>query len=96
MTHAFGAVGFKGGGLILFSLSLDFVYFENRLVLERDGGHQDQSEYDAQRTTRLESQGFRILRFWNHQVLTEPDGVPEASFPLTLALSRQGRGEREE
>ena len=41
-------------------------------------------------------QGFRVLRVWNHQVLTEPDGVPEVSFPLTLALSRQGRGEREE
>ena len=61
-------------------------------MLERDGGHQDQSEYDAQRTTRLESQGFRILRFWNHQVLMELDVVPEASFPLTLALSPGGRG----
>ena len=92
MIHAFDAAGLKGGGPILFSFSLDFVCFENRLVLELDGGHQDQSEYDAQRTTWLESQGFRVLRFWNHQVLTEPDGVPEASFPLTLALSRQGRG----
>ena len=58
---------------------VDFICFEKRLVLELDGGHhQEQAAYDEQRTTWLEAQGFRVLRFWNHQVLTEPDAVQEA------------------
>ena len=58
---------------------VDFVCFEKRLVLELDGGHHpDQAAYDEQRTTWLEAQGFRVLRFWNHQVLTEPAVVQEA------------------
>ena len=66
---------------------VDFVCFEHRLVLELDGGHhQDQSAYDAHRTTWLESQGFRVLRFWNHQVLTEPDAVQEA---ILLVVGRE-------
>ena len=78
---------------------VDLVCFEKRLVLELDGGHhQDQPAYDEQRSTWLESQGFRVLRFWNHQVLTEPAAVQEAMLlavgviPLTPPLSRQGRG----
>ena len=68
---------------------VDFVCFEHRLVLELDGGHhQDQSAYDAQRTTWLESQGFRVLRFWNHQVLTEPTAVQEA---ILLVVGRERR-----
>lgn len=58
---------------------VDFVCFEKRLVLELDGGHhQDQAVYDEQRTTWLEAQGFHVLRFWNHQVLTETAVVQEA------------------
>lgn len=78
---------------------VDLVCFEKRLVLELDGGHhQAQAAYDEQRSTWLESQGFRVLRFWNHQVLTEPAAVQEAMLlavgviPLTPPLSRQGRG----
>ena len=66
---------------------VDFVCFEKRLVLELDGGHhQDQAAYDEQRTTWLEAQGFRVLRFWNHQVLTEPAAVQEA---ILLVMGRE-------
>ena len=57
---------------------VDFVCFEAMLVLEVDGGHhQEQSNSDDERTRWLESGGFRVLRFWNNQVLKEPDAVLE-------------------
>ena len=85
---------------------VDLVCFEKRLVLELDGGHhQAQAAYDEQRTTWLESQGFRVLRFWNHQVLTEPAAVQEAILlavghhpphPAPLPPGERERRRREE
>ena len=58
---------------------VDFVCFEKKLVVEIDGGHhQEQSHYDNERTSWLESRRFRVLRFWNNQVLKETDLVLEA------------------
>ena len=55
---------------------VDFVCFEKRLIVEVDGGHHsEQRAYDSQRTSWLESQGFRVLRFWNNQVLKEATAV---------------------
>ena len=49
---------------------VDFVCFEERLVIEVDGGqHLDAQLSDASRTKWLESEGFRVLRFWNDDVL---------------------------
>ncbi|HET6784220.1 MAG TPA: DUF559 domain-containing protein [Pseudoxanthomonas sp.] len=49
---------------------VDFVCFEERLVIEVDGGqHLDAQLSDASRTEWLESEGFRVLRFWNDDVL---------------------------
>ena len=54
----------------------DFVCFEKKLVIELDGGqHAEQVIQDAVRTGWLESQGFEVLRFWNHDVLQNRDGV---------------------
>ena len=55
-----------------------------KLIVELDGGqHADEAAYDAARTKVLEQAGFRVLRFWNHAVLTELDGVlHEISFAL--------------
>jgi adenine-specific DNA-methyltransferase len=54
------------------SFVVDFVCLERRLVLELDGGqHADQREDDQRRTDWLESQGFQVLRFWNHDVLRD-------------------------
>ncbi len=58
---------------------VDFVSFEQRLVVELDGAqHAEQETYDSARTAWLESQGFRVMRFWNDQVLRETDGVVSA------------------
>ena len=55
---------------------VDFVCLEARLIVEIDGGHHmTRAEYDAERTAWLEAQDFRVLRFWNHEVLTEPEAV---------------------
>ena len=62
----------------------DFACLERGLIIELDGGqHQEQTVYDAKRTRRLESQGFRVMRFWNNQVLEETDAVQDA---ILLAL----------
>jgi very-short-patch-repair endonuclease len=55
---------------------VDFVCHEKSLVVEADGGqHMEYSDVDAQRTRWLELQGFRVIRFWNDQVLKETNAV---------------------
>ncbi len=54
----------------------DFVCYEKSLVVEADGGqHVIEAAKDAERTLWLNSQGFHVLRFWNHEILTNIDGV---------------------
>ena len=58
---------------------VDFLCYRPRLAVELDGGqHQEQADYDNERTRWLESRGFKVIRFWNNQVLEETDGVEEA------------------
>ncbi len=60
---------------------LDFVCLEHKLVVEVDGGqHADQQAYDHARTDMLERAGFRVLRFWNNDVLCQTDAVVEAIY----------------
>src|SRR3954462_15119853 len=55
---------------------VDFLCDEASLVVELDGGqHADRVAYDAQRTAYLQEMGFRILRFWNRQVMENREGV---------------------
>lgn len=55
---------------------VDFVCFEAKLIIEADGGqHMEQKVYDMQRTNKLESMGFRVIRFWNHEILSGIDDV---------------------
>jgi very-short-patch-repair endonuclease len=57
---------------------VDFVCYEKSLIIEADGGqHAVEAEKDAERTQWLNSQGFHVLRFWNHEILTNIDGVLE-------------------
>ena len=59
----------------------DFVCFEAKLIAELDGGGHDQPESiaaDATRTAFLEREGFRVLRFWNHDLDASIDGALEA------------------
>ena len=64
---------------------LDFVCVDRGLVVEVDGSqHCERAVKDEARTKRLEAAGFRILRFWNNQVLEETDAVVDA---IWLALN---------
>jgi len=55
----------------------DFLCRETKLVVEIDGSHHAESEYDLERDKFLISQGYSVLRFWNAEVLTSIDGVCE-------------------
>ena len=57
---------------------LDFVCLEAKLVVEVDGGQHNGSAQDLVRDQILESTGFRVMRFWNNQVLNEIESVVEA------------------
>ena len=55
---------------------VDFVCRKASLVIEVDGGqHASGGERDSERTAWLESRGYRVVRFWNTDILQEPDGV---------------------
>ncbi|HKU95841.1 MAG TPA: endonuclease domain-containing protein [Vineibacter sp.] len=54
----------------------DFACVGRKLVIELDGGQHDaQRDYDERRTADLAAAGWRVLRFWNNEVLTNVDGV---------------------
>jgi very-short-patch-repair endonuclease len=58
---------------------VDFVCIEARGVIEIDGGqHAEQRLRDDARTAWLNGQGYRVLRFWNNEVLQDTDAVREA------------------
>ena len=54
--------------------TVDFASHRARLVVEVDGGHHSGND-DAERDRTITSEGYRILRFWNHDVLGNPEGV---------------------
>jgi len=54
----------------------DFLCFSERLVIEVDGGQHDEAKsYDEARTRFIASQGHRLIRYWNNDVLANLDGV---------------------
>ena len=62
----------------------DFCSHGARLIIEIDGGqHAETQDYDGRRTTFLAEQGYRVIRFWNNDVLGNIDGV---MIQLTDAL----------
>lgn len=54
---------------------LDFVCFDARLIVEVDGGQHSEAARDLARDRHFEAEGFRIIRFWNDEVLKNFDGV---------------------
>lgn len=55
---------------------VDFICFEEKVIVELDGGqHAEQVASDSKRTEWLEAEGFRVLRFWNHQLLRDVEAV---------------------
>jgi very-short-patch-repair endonuclease len=55
----------------------DFASHRARLIVEVDGG-QHSEEVDAVRTAHIEAEGYRIVRFWNHDVLENGEGCMES------------------
>ena len=57
----------------------DFASHSAKLIIEDDGGqHATATAYGARRTVFLDTEGFRVLRFWNNDVLSNIDGVLQA------------------
>ena len=55
---------------------VDFCSLKHKLIIELDGSqHHDQVEYDTLRTEYLQEQGWKVIRFWNSQVMNDMDGV---------------------
>ena len=55
---------------------MDFICLEAGLIIEADGGqHSNQVTYDTRRTAVLEGMGYRVMRFWNHEVMSELQSV---------------------
>ena len=84
----------------------DFLCLQARLIIEFDGGHhQEQTAADERRTQWLESEGYRVLRLWDNDVLLNITGALETVLaalgnpqgngqgePFSLALSQRARG----
>ena len=59
----------------------DFCCVQSRLVIELDGGqHARNEEKDQKRTQYLEKRGYRVIRFWDNDVLLKTDTVVEAIY----------------
>ena len=56
---------------------VDFACTEYQLAIEVDGGQHSENAADTIRTAWLQSQGWRVLRFWNNDVLSNTNGVIE-------------------
>ena len=57
---------------------MDFCSLAFKVIIEVDGGHHaDQVEADSQRTTFLQRLGYRVIRFWNTEVLQNTHAVIE-------------------
>ena len=62
------------------SFILDFVCFERRFIIEIDGSQHAESGRDTVREAILITEGFRIARYWNNDVLQQPAAVLEDIF----------------
>jgi adenine-specific DNA-methyltransferase len=86
------------------SYIVDFVCIRARLIVEIDGGqHADDLSFDLERTRDLARFGFRVIRFWNHDVLRDTQAVLESilatliqACPHPSALPQAGEGDKRE
>ena len=74
-AHRMGGVHFRSQHAIG-NYIVDFCAPRKKLIIELDGSqHLEQEEYDEERTAFLKSKGYRILRFWNNDVMNNIDAV---------------------
>lgn len=77
---------------------VDFVCLEKKILIEVDGGQHAEETRDKQRDNWLSKEGFKVLRFWNNEVLQNLEGVLEVIRenclnrpPLDPLPSREGK-----
>lgn len=76
-AHRLSGVGFRRQHAIGKYIT-DFCAPSKLLIVELDGSqHLEQEEYDAERTEFLESKGYKVLRFYNNDVMNDIDNVLE-------------------
>ncbi len=74
-AHRMGDVHFRNQHAIG-NYIVDFCAPRKKFIIELDGSqHLEQKEYDEERSVFLKSKGYRILRFWNHEVMNNTDSV---------------------
>ncbi len=67
----------------------DFACRSLRLAIELDGGQHADNSADAVRTEIIEAHGYRVIRFWNYDVLANTDGVlTRIAEEITLARNQ--------
>ena len=79
---------------------VDFACVERALIIELDGGQHVQCNADARRTDLLQSEGFRVLRFWNNDALMQietvlaviHDALAGSACPHSNPSPARGRG----
>ena len=80
---------------------VDFVCLEKKIIVELDGGQHallKETQNDTKRDQWFEAQGYKVLRFWDNEVLTNTQGVLEVIWtfplnhpPLNPLPSREGK-----
>jgi very-short-patch-repair endonuclease len=70
----------------------DFACVEASVIVELDGSqHAERSDYDQRRDAFLRSKGFRVLRFWNGDVLSQTETVLETLYEALHRPEMDGR-----
>lgn len=65
---------------------VDFICIEKRIIIELDGSqHFDNQQYDKERTAWLQARGFKVLRFWNNDVVRQTASIIEV---ISQALAK--------
>ena len=69
---------------------VDFMCVTPKLIVEAYGGqHTEQAAYDHARTAHLNSLGFTVLRFWNHEILQQTNDVLAEILRVLQELEKQ-------
>jgi very-short-patch-repair endonuclease len=76
---------------------VDFVCFEKKIIVEADGSQHANSKSDLTRDKFLRQEGFIVLRFWNTEILKNPNGIMEMIYQTAVKIpspnpSQIGRG----
>ena len=69
---------------------LDFACMDAMLAIEADGGQHNGSAHDSYRDHVLRGLGWRLLRFWNTDILSNPEGVAETIRAALASVPASG------